>query len=248
MPVLNDADALYLGDLAVDAVYLGDTPVWLPAFDPAATPGLLFWLDAQSLIAADGDPVTVWPDSSGNGLNGVGGGLLRGALPVYAAGVLNGKPGVRFGAATLTECTVAIPRPVGARTVFQVARTAGGPINAWHTTQLQEFDPYVQTYGNLTVRTYGDRDIESGVPWSGVVQYVTVWTDDATSTQGLDVDGTVRVDPWTPTASQARWFVGGLSPAGYGLNGWIGELLVYERCLTPAERADVGDYLRAKWS
>ena len=158
------------------------------------------------------------------------------------------SPASGSASAVLAEFTILTPRPVGARTVFQVARTAGGPIGAWHTTQLQEFDPYVQTYGNLTVRTYGDRDIESGVPWSGNVQYVTVWTDDIARTQGLDVDGTARVDPWTPLASQARWFVGGLSPAGYGLNGWIGELLVYERCLTPAEQADVGDYLRAKWS
>jgi hypothetical protein len=247
--LLSDAKDVRIGDVQAKAMYAGDVLVWssTPPFQPTTIPGLLFWLDATSLAANDGDPVTTWPDSSGNGLTGVGGGLLRGALPTYQAGVLNGKPGVRFGASVLTECTVVIPRPVGARTVFQVVRTAGVQIGTWHTTQLQEFDPYIQTYGGPTVHTYGDRDIDSGIPWSGVVQYVTVWTDDIAGTQGLDVDGIARVDPWTPAAAQARWFVGGLSPAGYGLNGWIGELLVYEWCLSPAERKQVQDYLRQKW-
>ena len=54
MPILNDADALYLGDQAVDAVYAGTTLVW-SALDPD-TPAYLTatGLDASFAPALDG--------------------------------------------------------------------------------------------------------------------------------------------------------------------------------------------------
>lgn len=243
MPVLNDADALYLGDLVVDAVYLGDTPVWLPAFDPAATPGLLFWLDAQTMTAADGDPVTVWPDSSGNGFDA----SPSAATAYYDAAGINGHPGIRFGVSGVTEMRVSPNRTVGDRTVFQVVRVIGS-VGSFATTQLQSLDPYMQTYSTGTIRTYTTPELDSGASWSGVGQMVTLWCSTAAGAQWLEVDGTQVTSAWTPTASASFFHVGANSLAPYGMNGWIGDLLIYERCLTSTERADVQDYLRAKWS
>jgi hypothetical protein len=64
MPVLNTADALYLGDRAADAVYLGDALVWSsapPAWDPADIPGCVLGLDATDVPSG---VVTTWPDRS----------------------------------------------------------------------------------------------------------------------------------------------------------------------------------------
>jgi hypothetical protein len=46
VPVLNDADALYLGASSVDAVYLGSYLVW-PPFDPGSDPTVTVSIDQQ---------------------------------------------------------------------------------------------------------------------------------------------------------------------------------------------------------
>jgi hypothetical protein len=77
---------------------------------------------------------------------------------------------------------------------------------------------------------------------------ITVWCNTATATQGLDVNGTQVTSAWTPEATSSKWYIGGFTPAGYGLNGFIGEIIIYDRCLTDTERASMLSYLHTKWN
>jgi len=100
MTVINNADAVYLGVTAVDRVYLGSERLW-PAFSPVAfspvdlfanseqgayySPGDLSTLfqDAAGTtpVTADGDPVGLAVDKSGNEVNAAQ--SISASRPVY---------------------------------------------------------------------------------------------------------------------------------------------------------------------
>lgn len=93
MTLLNAADAIYLGDQAVDRVYLGTEQAWpANAFNPADYGDLGLWVEADQLALADGDPVTVWPDMSGHGRDFV----VQNQPPTLRINALNGLPVVNF--------------------------------------------------------------------------------------------------------------------------------------------------------
>jgi hypothetical protein len=248
VPLLNEADRIYLGKNPVDSMWLDGLMVWpsvLP-FSPLEIPTLLMWMDATVLTGkSDGDTVPYWPDTSGNAF----GATIYAGNVVYSADGINGKPALRFGAyGTFAEMRIDHGRTIGSRTIFQVVKNIG-QYGSFATTQLQITDPYMQTYSTGgTVHTYTTPDLNSGAPWSGEGQLVTVWGDTATSTQGLKVDSTEVTSAWAPNASTGHFQLGANAAASYGMNGWIGEILIYDRCLTVLEREDVQTYLREKWS
>ena len=250
MGLLNTADKVYGGDLgAADAVYMGDTLVWSgQTWTPKAVPGLLLWLDATQMVATDGDSIPAWGDSSDNGYYAA----TVSGTPIYRTNGINGHPSIRFGdAGILAGMRIAHGHSIGDRTVFQVIQaTPGASFGPYHTTQIQEYDPFLQTYGPSagTIHTYSTPDLDSGVPWSGACQFVTLWADSTAATHSLEVDGTQVSTSWTPGASNSDLFIGGFQPGGYAMNGFIGEVIFYERCLTATERATVQSYLGAKWA
>jgi hypothetical protein len=63
-------------------------------FIPTDIAGLKFWIRANTLSLSDNDPVTTWPDESGNG-NDVSQ-STAGFKPVFKTNILNGLPIVRF--------------------------------------------------------------------------------------------------------------------------------------------------------
>ncbi len=68
----------------------GFTPV---VFAPTDIAGCILWLKADSLVLNDGDPVSTWTDSSGNGNTFTGVTTTR---PLYKTGIINSKPAVLF--------------------------------------------------------------------------------------------------------------------------------------------------------
>ena len=216
-------------------------------FKPTDIGGLFTWLDAAQITGVpDGGVVLSWPDASGQNHPAA----KNTGDAVYRAAPINGKPAVRFGEyGGMVDLRIALDRALGDRTVFAVIKTMAPPFSSWHSVQVQELDPYMQTYGNPTIHTYTTPDLDSGRPFSGAGQLISLWCDSAAHTQGLEVDGVQVTAGYTPaaTASTATIYVGGFTPAAYGMNGHIGELIVYERCLTFSERGNVLAYLRAKW-
>lgn len=67
-------------------------------FAPTDIGGCLLWLKADAISSLnDGDAVSTWNDSSGNGYNATQTGTNR---PIYKTGIINSKPIVRFAAAS----------------------------------------------------------------------------------------------------------------------------------------------------
>lgn len=73
----------------------GESQTRRPAFSPAFISNLKIWLQANQITGLnDGDAVTTWSDSSGNGYNAT---QSTGSLkPLYKTNIKNGLPVVRF--------------------------------------------------------------------------------------------------------------------------------------------------------
>jgi hypothetical protein len=143
--------------------------------------------------------------------------------------------------------TVAGPTLAQPNTVFVVASygdgppgflfdgRAGVPNSSRHVLYYRNVDPF-----QATLYAGGDT-ISSEV----IARIPRVWTG-AFNAPGseLRMDGRSLLSNGTHTSS---WEILELSDAGQPLNGWIGELLVYDSLLTPQEIADTEDYLAKKW-
>ncbi len=86
---------------------------------PGRIPGLELWLAADlGLSLNDGDPVTTWPDQSGNGNDAIQG--VGANQPTFQDGVLNSRPVIRFdGVSEYLTSPVANPQPF---TIMAIAR------------------------------------------------------------------------------------------------------------------------------
>lgn len=233
-------------DVAIDVI---PTTAPAEAFLNTTVTGLLMRYRASRLTAADGAPVTAWPDLSGNGR------LLAppsGKAPVFVASAVNGKGAVRFnstagGAKAMTGAlTPAVVQPL---TVVVVAAAAdvnaqsnlhGGAGAADATTYLK-FNKLAMGAGGTAQFT--DPAIVGGT-WYG---HFAVYNG-ATSVhevQPLDTAGRTN-NPGT----------GGLTGItvgnDYTTNGTTGnvdiaEILVYDHALTQTERNQIRAYITTEY-
>src|SRR5690606_16131545 len=94
---------------------------------PSDIPGLVAWWKADALTLADDDPVATWPDSSGNGHD-----LAQATSdrrPTFKAGVLNGRPIVRFDGGDVLA-TSATSAPGNTFTLFAVAQVTSAGLRS----------------------------------------------------------------------------------------------------------------------
>lgn len=229
---------------------------------PASISGLALWFKADALALNDGDAVTTWPDSSGNGYDVTQ--SVAGERPAYRTGILNGKPVVRFdGGDLLYRATTALA--LRTHTMIAVFResstvTSAGIINLYAAGAGSDYDSldaisydtgnnsfYLQATSpglNMTVGSSG------ASPW-GV--YASV-VGGGTATVYLNGSaGTTDASYSAPNVNSAGGFILGghwISGAIYGparLNGDIAELLWYNTNLDSAARLTVERYLGAKY-
>jgi hypothetical protein len=90
-----------------------------------ANPASLVYTPVAGL--ADGNPVSAWLDSSGNGNHGSQSGSAR---PIFKTNILNGKPIVRFTTAGLSGLNLTTPIGAGAPWTFFVVMKPAATGNA----------------------------------------------------------------------------------------------------------------------
>jgi hypothetical protein len=245
---------------------------------PSDIAGLKVWLDADRIApVAEGTEVPLWPDASGNGLNG----LPRGSVSsgTYVSNAIAGHAAVRFDyAANARYFEVAWgPSDGNDLTVFAVARTH--PRN-WPTAGSL-FKPIVASgdpgYGNGLFCLYGVR--------GGVLQADAsaagcggrgVQNDDAFTSGGngildngrfhvlsMRMAGTLATNKltecWFDGSAGESWqqaladpvngniWIGAAPGAGRNFHGDIAEVIIYDRGLDDGERRAVEEYLLRKY-
>ena len=224
-----------------------------------ATPLTLFgtsvalWLRANSTDITIATGVSAWADRSGNG-NHVAQGT--GALqPAYIASGINGKPVVRFVAASgtvLTKATSTIV-PGGPHSIFVVAK--------WNSF-AGAFNGLVGV-GAATSTTVGNKT-DIGTAWFGGGGFTTPATASAlalstvyrigkTSTNAVATQGYVNgAASGSPvgnnyTAASSALVVGGYVHPTASITADIGEIVILSRVLSAAEITQLDGYFRSYW-
>ena len=256
MTLLNEADAIYIGALQADRVYVGETLVWpsgAPPFVPTDIAGLAVWLDASQLGLADGAAMTTWPNL-GSALDM----SVEGSpAPTFRINALNSLPVVR--------CTVSCGRfrllSSGVHkdfTLVYVGRmwsaNVGRVVCAAYPSSGNMLFGYWTSYMDIAYCTGGggffvpDTRTATTTTWK---MYSADGSTTGTYTPRFFSNGTLLGSHPTPPAIDG--WAGSLNISGYGTSTEetcdceVAELVLYDRKLSDAERAEVESYLRIKW-
>lgn len=223
------------------------TPADSRAWTPADTTLPDWWIDASQLAGlVDGDPVTSWDDESGNLAPAVVGTF---SAPHYKTNILNGKPVVRFVAAS-NEALRALPNTgAGAMTMFAVGKLNGGAdgrliggiyplkrnwlIGWWNGTEDSLYaEGFVNSGGTATTAV----KVYSAVLTGSLTSFYNEGNLIASNTGGLaNINSGVALSGYDATGSSE------LS------NGDIAEVLIYNSALNTADRQKVEGYLAWKY-
>jgi len=212
---------------------------------PKSLSGLVFWLDADApSTITQSTGVSQWNDKSGSNNNVVQATGSR--QPSYVQNILNGKPVVRFTAASSQTMTTStnFASPVSviyvARQTGNYARILSGLTNNW----LLGF------WGGCHQQAYHEGWLTSSCG-SGPPGSDTNWYIQSTVETGAL---STYFENGTQIVSNANGVVGpnGLSLVGHlgsseFSNADIAEVVIYNRALSDAERQKVEGYLAQKW-
>lgn len=231
-------------------------------FSPLNFGGCSLWLDATatSNFALTGSNVTAWYDKSplSNHATSVSGGS-----PVLSNTAINGRPGVYFsnapsigGPLTLSNTGVAgfiLARPLQSgvgrnsdQRIFSAADTGQGDYNS-----TLRFLIGVQQQQD-EIRMYRGGGIIPAGRMNASNTYIISWNYDGTThsffLNGVPGEITPTVVNGGLPFSSSRYQLGNqviLTPEVY--NGMIGEVIIYNDALLPAQRQAVEGYLAWKW-
>jgi PKD repeat protein len=207
--------------------------------DPSSLPGLALWLRTDALTGfVEGDRVDLWPDESTRGNDATQ--ALPSKQPTYAPDVVNGLPALAFDAA---DDGLATPlNPPLETTVFVVYAFGGtgwgdvfsaGPSRFILGSRSRKHAVYTGGWTMHDRITVG-RWVVHTVRQSTSMAEVWLDGDRRKTTKRVQDPSTVR-----------------LADVGTGsnpLNGWIAEVVWYDRPLTDQERGDVETWLLTKYA
>lgn len=220
---------------------------------PTDIAGMVLWYDASQITGkVDGDTVTSWSDSSGNGWSATNGAFNA---PTYETNEINGRPVVRFVAASsqaLRSTYTQVGGSTAAWTMFVVARATGGaderivgsiyPTNSnwllgWHAAKEA-----VAYYNNGFV-------VGSGA----VTHTFRQFTGKGDGTTGYFYAEGVLLGTLGGGAGQNP--NGGIALSGYDggggtaelSNGEIAEVILYNGMLSDSDREAIEAYLHTKY-
>lgn len=218
--------------------------------------GLVLHHDAQAITGLnDGDTVDTWADESGNGHTAA---KYAGTSPMYRDGTtvegINGHPAVRLGSSAFFwyELDYLLASATEGE-VFAVLQcdAESGVYGLWHwsASNASTHHPYGTTiyeaFGTATRKTCGAPGSILSLP-----HYYNVISADGEYT--VNINGSQLYTTATNTVSfLTSGGTGGFlgkSRDAYYFFGLIGELLIYDRQLSTAERAAVLSYLTGRWS
>ena len=231
------------------------------ALDPDAPPidGALANYDAYALDLDANDPVSEWAD---NASAGPATQETLAAQPTYAPDVLDsGTPGVEFSGSQYLflpdVLKITGDQEVSVFSVVYLPGSSQGAIYAWaDDTDAQRGLYLLRSSRNRVGLSYGGGGFSIGPDGSfpgdnrkriGVLGDTDTATATVNGTEVLTINsGTANPGEEVPALMGARSSEGGSSTAG-DMIGFIQQLIVYERRLSPAEVTQVQEWLDERW-
>lgn len=219
-----------------------------PPFGPRSVPGLKLWLTADALSLSDGDPVSAWPDSSGQGNTAT---QATGAKqPLYKAAQVNNRPVVRFDGIDdwVKTAAFALPQP---STVYIVLRQI-----TW-ASERRVFDDIVGNALTLIQRTatpglalyaggggVSPTTTSLAVGSFGIVACVYNGNDNSLIAVNAAAGSTGAL---TGTASASGFTLGANAAISLPSNIDVAEVAVYSGAHDAATRTALKNYLNARY-
>lgn len=233
-------------------------------FTPLSFPGLQLWLDAADTPTGS---VATWVDKSGNGNNATQGTAAN--RPVNTASAINDKNGIIYDSndALSIASNASIDNIfVGGATVFMVVDSiagngryldksdsgAGGIIYGITSNGSGTYAAFFEQQTSATTAAFATDDvISSASPAIVCLDYnsnnLTTAPNFAVNGAGVVMNTTVS-GTGTPDDDATRpLIVGNRSDLARSILGDVGEVIVYDRILTAAEKVVVNSYLSTKW-
>lgn len=211
-------------------------------------PAMQFHFDAQAITGkSNGDKVTTWVDSSGNGRNATTGGVG----PEYRTNVLNGLPALYFDkTVNLVTASVSLAQPTH---VFIVAKMEDTGANA------RLFDGLAGSSRLTGLRQWGGdrkwkaaKDTGSSISLEGELNEVrTKWrvlsvksntSSSFVGVNGLQATGTLGSGTWNAMT------IGSSYTGTDFYQGYVAEILVTTEVLSAIQVEQVEDYLYRRWA
>lgn len=215
--------------------------IWLDAGDPAT----LFQDTAMTTVAADGDPVALWLDKSGNEYHAMQSDSAF--TPVVNASGMNGAPTLSFSGADgdgmAIDDGLSLARPYSAFIVNQYTGDVRG-----RTLQGRDAN-WLLGLWNGSISAFADGFIGANPAAEVNTPYVVDSTGDPGGNSTLFVNGLDSTVFATPTGAPGRLGFGssGQFPAEVS-DADVSELVIYDRVLNATELSDVRDFLYSKYN
>lgn len=196
------------------------------------------WFDADQITSlSDGDPVSTWPDESGNANDATGSGSAR---PLYKTAILNGLPVVRFdNVDDVLDTPLSVSSPYTVMVVYNCGETGG-----FHRAVQGSNNWLMGAYGGFH-QLFNDAFIQG--PSVSTNVFVKAIGLSGGGTAELRVDGTSAGTNSNTTGPGTFYLgAGGTSP-GEPVFGDIAEIAVYSRKLTTGECVALEAYILTKY-
>lgn len=220
------------------------------AFDPRTIVGLKFWLDASRISGlSDGAAVAQWDDSSGQGNHATQ--ATAANQPVYKAGVINGRPVVRFdGSNDSLRAPFGLAHQHTQFVVLRFVVAGGSPAGFFASDNTSYAGGFIYTGGKLCVYETGANFSEGSTETAGVASIQSF----ISASTGLNYrhfkngaeivkTGTNNIGTGTPS----QYVLGARANSTSFSNCDIAEVLCYNSALSDSDRARVQNYLGAKY-
>jgi hypothetical protein len=232
-------------------------------FSPADMPGLSLWLDATdvSSLSFNGQTVSQWRDKSGNSNHAQQATALR--QPRYVASAMGGQPalqfrhdGTNFSWFTAADSPSLSPSRIHVFAVHQRLADTGADeyfLYKTHSTPNQSWE--LRTHSSdvvlATISVDGAATISPnrGPSLTVGTSYLSEMVFDGTAgrigrngvlSAGVALTGNLRVNT-------QPLYIGAPSFGTNGHQGYLGEVLIYSRALSTAERGAILGYVSRKW-
>lgn len=207
-----------------------------PAFSPSSITGLVWWLKADAGVfkdaaktipaTADGDAVYTWADQSTAGVDPIQATLS--ARPLLKLNVQNGLPVLRFAGANSQCLITGNVNPINNLTIYMVVKGA-------NTTQ--GYALAFGSSGNAIIHDY------TATKWEW---YSTPRTVIGTTSTSIFQGISTSLGATQPTIP-GTWRVSTDGAANFSSQD-IGEVIVYNNVLSPANDTLVKNYLISRWN
>ena len=208
-------------------------------FAPTDLTGLSLWLKADAGVSLSGSNVTAWADQSGNGNNAIGT-----DNPVYISSLINGNPSIDFFTNTGYFDLISNIDPI--KTIICIYKTNSTPAD--YQAIVESNSGLYSAISSNQFGTYLGAEIGYDTLIADTSYILMIESDDGVNSNGYINDSSYSDSNGGGFNDRGYVQIGAGQSGGQPCNGYISEVIIYDRVLTTPERQQVEAYLNQKYA